>query len=62
MLASYRSFIGSHNFQEHVQIEANLHDQFLENSKKEQDFVDDITKKYGNGTFNPDTGIFTPNK
>ena len=26
----------------------------------EQTFLDGITKKYGQGTLNPDTGVFTP--
>ena len=43
-------------------MEDDLQNQFLENNQKEQNFVDSITKKYGNGTFNPDSGIFTPNK
>jgi hypothetical protein len=37
----------------------------LENSLKqvqaeEQKFLDGITDKYGQGTLNPDTGVFTP--
>jgi hypothetical protein len=28
----------------------------------EQKFLDEITKKYGQGTLNPETGVFTPNK
>ena len=43
-------------------LEEDLHKSFIVNNKSEQDFVDGITKKYGDGTFNPDTGIFTPNK
>ena len=39
----------------------------LENSLKsiqteESKFLDEITKKYGQGTLNPETGVFTPNK
>ena len=39
----------------------------LENSLKqiqeeEQKFLDGITKKYGQGSLNPETGVFTPNK
>jgi|TARA_R100001460_G_scaffold24355_2_gene48863 lipid II:glycine glycyltransferase (peptidoglycan interpeptide bridge formation enzyme) len=39
----------------------------LENSLKsiqdeEKKFLDGITKKYGEGTLNPETGEFTPNK
>ena len=29
---------------------------------KEKKFLDEITKKYGQGSLNPDTGVFTPNK
>jgi len=37
----------------------------LENSlqkikKEEQQFLDSITEKYGQGTLNPETGLFTP--
>jgi len=28
----------------------------------EQKFLDTITEKYGQGTLNPETGVFTPNK
>ena len=28
----------------------------------EQKFLDGITKKYGQGTLNPETGVFIPNK
>ena len=28
----------------------------------EQKFLDEITKKYGQGSLNPETGVFTPNK
>mgnify|MGYP003653485960 CR=1 FL=1 len=39
----------------------------LENSlkslqKKESKFLDGITDKYGQGSLNPKTGVFTPNK
>ena len=39
----------------------------LENSLKqiqeeEKKFLDGITKKYGEGSLNPETGVFTPNK
>ena len=38
----------------------------LENSLKsiqdeEKNFLDSITDKYGQGTLNPETGVFTPN-
>ena len=29
---------------------------------KEKKFLDEITKKYGEGSLNQDTGVFTPNK
>ena len=28
--------------------------------EKEKEFLDNITKKYGQGTLNPETGVFTP--
>ena len=39
----------------------------LENSLKsiqdeEKKFLDGITEKYGEGTLNPESGVFTPNK
>tara|TARA_B100000029_G_scaffold3310_1_gene4023 strand:+ start:1153 stop:1434 length:282 start_codon:yes stop_codon:yes gene_type:complete len=30
--------------------------------ENESKFLDEITKKYGDGTLNPETGVFTPNK
>jgi len=30
--------------------------------QEEQKFLEGITEKYGQGTLNPDTGVFTPNK
>jgi len=30
--------------------------------QKEQKFLDGITEKYGQGSLNPETGVFTPNK
>ena len=29
---------------------------------EEKKFLDGITNKYGQGTLNPETGVFTPNK
>ncbi len=29
---------------------------------EEKKFLDSITKKYGTGTLNPETGLFVPNK
>ena len=43
-------------------LEGELNNKFVETSNTEQGFVDKITKKYGNGTFDPDSGLFTPNK
>ena len=35
---------------------------FYDVQKNEKQFLDKITKKYGDGSLNPDTGVFTPNK
>ena len=43
-------------------LEKELLENFKQTQKEEKDFVDNITKKYGDGTLNPDNGIFTPNK
>ena len=52
--------------QEQIKI---LDEQDNENEKKfkaiqkdEADFLDKITKKYGEGTLNPESGVFIPNK
>jgi len=42
--------------------EKQLHESYQNLQNKEKDFLDGITKKYGEGTLNPDTGDFTPNK
>ena len=34
----------------------------LEEKTSETKFLDEITKKYGQGSLNPETGVFTPNK
>ena len=39
-----------------------LQGKFVETQKSEQKFIEEITKKYGDGTLNPETGKFTPNK
>ena len=44
------------------QLEAKLNEDFENLQKKEQEFLDETTKKYGEGSLNPDTGEFTPNK
>jgi len=45
---------------------AKEHKNLVESLKKiqsdEQKFLDDITKKYGQGSLNPETGVFTPTK
>jgi|TARA_B100000073_G_scaffold277925_1_gene238215 predicted nuclease with TOPRIM domain len=35
---------------------------FKDIQEKERNFLDGITEKYGEGTLNPETGEFTPNK
>ena len=42
--------------------EEDMKNKFVETQKNERDFIDEITKKYGDGTFNPETGTFIPNK
>ena len=39
-----------------------INEKFGKIQKDEQKFLDEITKKYGQGTLNPETGVFTPNK
>ena len=41
--------------------EESLNKQFKENQKNEKEFLDGITKKYGEGVLNPETGVFTKN-
>ena len=43
-------------------MEEELLENFKKTQKEEKDFVDNITKKYGDGALNPESGIFTPNK
>ena len=42
--------------------EDELKNKFAETQKGEQKFIEEITKKYGDGTLNPETGTFIPNK
>ena len=35
---------------------------FAKIQEDEQKFLDGITEKYGQGSLNPETGVFTPNK
>tara|TARA_R100001377_G_scaffold67732_1_gene43031 strand:+ start:575 stop:886 length:312 start_codon:yes stop_codon:yes gene_type:complete len=41
--------------------ENSVHKQFKENQINEKKFLDEVTKKYGEGTLNPETGVFTKN-
>ena len=43
-------------------MEEELLENFKKTQKEEKDFVDNVTKKYGDGTLDPESGIFTPNK
>ena len=38
--------------------EIDLRKKFSETTKEEQNFLDEIRKKYGDGELNPDTGVF----
>ena len=42
--------------------EDGLSKKFIDTQKSEKDFIDEITKKYGDGTLDPQTGIFKSNK
>ena len=42
--------------------EQDLAKSFTEIQENERKFLDEITKKYGQGTLNPETGEFVPNK
>ena len=39
----------------------NLKDKFIQTQTTEKEFLDGITKKYGEGTLDQESGIFTPN-
>ena len=39
-----------------------LTESFSKIQQDEKKFLDTITEKYGRGTLNPETGVFTPNK
>ena len=45
-----------------MQQEQDLAKSFTEIQENERKFLDEITKKYGQGTLNPETGEFVPNK
>ena len=40
--------------------EGTIKSQFVDNQKKEKDFVDSINKKYGDGNLDLTSGVFTP--
>jgi len=42
--------------------EVELEESLTQIQQEEQKFLDGITKKYGQGSLNPETGVFTPNK
>ncbi len=42
--------------------EDEIRKKFFELQKKEKSFLDETTKKYGEGNLNPETGVFVPNK
>ena len=42
--------------------ENELRDKFIETQTNEKHFIDKITEKYGDGTLDPETGVFTSNK
>ena len=42
--------------------ETKLGGDFSELQKKEQEFLNKVTEKYGQGTLDPQTGVFTANK
>jgi len=42
--------------------EIELKNKFVEVQQDEKSFIEEITKKYGDGTLNPNSGTFIPNK
>ena len=42
--------------------EENLNKNFFDTQESEIKFLEGITEKYGQGSLNPKTGVFTPNK
>ena len=42
--------------------EEGLHKEFGDIQEKEKTFLNGVTEKYGEGSLNPDSGIFTSNK
>ena len=43
-------------------VDGDLTKKFVDTQEKERNFLQDITKKYGEGSLNPETGVFTANK
>ncbi len=39
-----------------------LREKFVQTQSTEKEFLDGITKKYGEGTLDQESGVFTPNK
>ena len=44
------------------QQEQDLENNLIQIQSEEAKFLEEITKKYGEGTLNPETGVFTKNK
>ena len=44
------------------QQEQDLENNLIQIQSEEAKFLEEITKKYGQGTLNPETGVFTKNK
>ena len=42
--------------------ESKLGTEFKQIQETEKNLLEEITKKYGDGTLDPETGVFTPNK
>ena len=42
--------------------DGDLTKKFIDIQEEEKKFLNDITKKYGEGSLNPETGVFTSNK
>ena len=42
--------------------EVELKNKFVEVQQDEKSFIEEITKKYGDGTLDPNSGTFIPNK
>ena len=42
--------------------ESKLGDEFKQVQETEKNLLEEITKKYGDGSLDPETGVFTPNK